>query len=572
MLTIFVLLYVLAFQETLPRVLAKFITQPGIVIPRFNETFRDKSIDVADGYIFLSPRVSGPRGLMILDKDLELVYFNNSDLAVDSTYFRPFTWGGSRVFVHHHGHFTKGYSNGSAYIVNQDYTLNNTITTKHMLDIHEFWINKDGYATATSYEYLPNVRINGAGNSNTSLGWITDSCAMDVNVKDENDVRFRFCPHKHLPFELAYNNAAAPPTSKSHSWDWFHMNAVSRDQLGNYMVSSRHTHTIYYVDGRTKKVLWQLGGGNSSFSGNGNRIAWQHYARYVGEKGMKAKDLAAKMKNGKRRISIFDNESAGWSKESTHSRGLIVELDFASMNATIVQLYQNPGGENDLLADSQGCLQLMSEEDDPWSDHVMMGYGAVPVWAEYTKDGKPIQVVWFGKRGEVQGYEVTKKAWVGYPLTKPAVAVKDNLLYVSWNGATEVDHWKLESTNDKNETETKLVIRRGFETRMPIDRNHSTFRVKGVTKDNCTLGISDYVDAEGQLHGDGVPGKNYAVVGMKDICPTKSEANPKQVEPHKEGSAGPEQETGQERSATRTSFETDVMLLSLVTIILTILI
>ena len=144
--------------------------------------------------------------------------------------------------------------------MNQDYTLNNTITTKHMLDIHEFWINKDGYATATSYEYLPNVRINGAGNSNTSVGCITDSCAMDMKVKDENDVRSRFCPHKHLPFELAYNNAAALPTSKSHSWDWFHMNAVSRDQLGNYMVSSRHTHTIYYVDGRTKKVLWQLGG------------------------------------------------------------------------------------------------------------------------------------------------------------------------------------------------------------------------------------------------------------------------------------------------------------------------
>lgn len=85
MLTIFVLLYILAFQETLPRVLAKFTTQPGIVIPRFNETFRDKSIDVADDYIFLSPRVSGPRGLMILDKYLELVHFNNSDLAVDST-------------------------------------------------------------------------------------------------------------------------------------------------------------------------------------------------------------------------------------------------------------------------------------------------------------------------------------------------------------------------------------------------------------------------------------------------------------------------------------------------------
>lgn len=167
--------------------------------------------------------------------------------------------------------------------MNQDYTLNNTITTKHMLDIHEFWINKDGYATATSYEYLPNVRINGAGNSNTSVGWITDSCAMDVKVKDENDVRSRFCPHKHLPFELAYNNAAALPTSKSHSWDWFRMNAVSRDQLGNYMVSSRHTHTIYYVDGRTKKVLWQLGGGGivafqatvTELHGSTMRVMWE---------------------------------------------------------------------------------------------------------------------------------------------------------------------------------------------------------------------------------------------------------------------------------------------------------
>lgn len=48
------------------------------------------------------------------------------------------------------------------------------------------------------------------------------------------------------------------------------------------MVSSRHTHTIYYVDGRTKKVLWQLGGEIVAFQatvtelhGSTMRVMWE---------------------------------------------------------------------------------------------------------------------------------------------------------------------------------------------------------------------------------------------------------------------------------------------------------
>lgn len=63
----------------------------------------------------------------------------------------------------------------------------------------------------------------------------------------------------------------------------------------------RHLHTVFYLNSNGQ-ILWQLGGKNSSFSGNGKSFAWQHYVRFRREDGLSAVELS---KKDKRYISLF---------------------------------------------------------------------------------------------------------------------------------------------------------------------------------------------------------------------------------------------------------------------------
>jgi hypothetical protein len=62
-----------------------------------------------------------------------------------------------------------------------------------------------------------------------------------------------------------------------------HLNSIEKDSQGNYMISSRHYSTVYYIS-PAGDILWQLGGRNSSFQmGEGTDFYWQHDARWIDE-------------------------------------------------------------------------------------------------------------------------------------------------------------------------------------------------------------------------------------------------------------------------------------------------
>ena len=95
---------------------------------------------------------------------------------------------------------------------------------------------------------------------------------------------------------------------------------------------------------------------------------------------------------------------------------------------------------------------------------------------------------------------VFKFNWVGKPNTKPDVQVlhnkEDNTtnLYVSWNGATEVDKWVLEGADevgDKGWETVEELSKEGFETTFSIGSDSLTYvRVKGLDHSGNVLGES----------------------------------------------------------------------------------
>jgi len=62
-----------------------------------------------------------------------------------------------------------------------------------------------------------------------------------------------------------------------------HLNSIQKDSAGNYLISTRHYSTIFYLS-PAGEILWELGGRNSSFQmGEGTEFFWQHDARWIDE-------------------------------------------------------------------------------------------------------------------------------------------------------------------------------------------------------------------------------------------------------------------------------------------------
>lgn len=213
---------------------------------------------------------------------------------------------------------------------------------------------------------------------------------------------------------------------------------------------------------------------------------------------MTASDLASKKV---RHITLFDNGSDGRVNNETDSKGMLIEVNLANMTATSLVNFTNPGGEMDLLSVSQGSLELFGSDGlSPDSSNVFMGYGSLPVMSEWDVNGTALQVIHWGNATLSQSYRVYKStSWVGFPLTSPDVAILNNSLYVSWNGATSVATWRIiQGTN------TTDVPKMNFETAIPLN-DTATDMLQAIALDSggSHLASSQFIAANGTLTGSG---------------------------------------------------------------------
>ena len=81
--------------------------------------------------------------------------------------------------------------------------------------------------------------------------------------------------------------------------------------------------------------------------------------------------------------------------------------------------------------------------------------------------------VTFGPGPGTLSYRAFRQEWVGCPKTRPVVvAARENggeAVYVSWNGATEVEGWNVYSGSDVGGLKlVDTVVKKGFETRVVV--------------------------------------------------------------------------------------------------------
>jgi hypothetical protein len=318
------------------------------------------------------------------------------------------------------------------------------------------------------------------------LGWIFDGVFQEIDI-ETGELLFEWRASKHYPVSTTYEQLAGAGKDRASAFDYFHINSVEKDEQGNYIVSSRHTHSVSCVDRETGSILWTLGGKMNDFTdlsdGEATNFAWQHDARW----------------HANSTLTLFDNAVHSNRDPAIESRGVAIQLDIASRTARLLATYYHP---QHMKSVSQGNVQMLDD-----TGRVLVGWGHSAAYSEFSADGQLLCNVHYGASafftfGRVVSYRVFKGDWVGHPQTTPDAEVDEDKVYASWNGATEVAAWRLEvwTSDDLNDASFGVVAqfeKTGFETEIEIPKDMGPlFRLAALDLEGNVLGVTDLLQRE----------------------------------------------------------------------------
>jgi hypothetical protein len=417
----------------------RFATQPKWQVPPVRV---DHAPDgVAPGYVLAAPftlgsppgaPVSGP---VILDNAGEPVWYLPLP-RLEAHNLRVQTYHGRPVLTWYEGLFGGSYG-GSCVIYDFAYNELKRVRGGHGLscDLHEFLLTPKGTALMAIAAAVPQP---GGGPP------IVEGVVQEREV-DSGKVLFEWHSLDHVPVAESYRSDVTP----AGNIDYFHLNSIDLDTDGNYLVSARHTSTVYKLDRRSGGIIWRLGGKESDFTlGDGASFAFQHDAR--------------RQKDGT--ITLFDNGATGPGAEQVESASRPIRLRVDATHRT-VSLVREYVPEQARSSDAMGNLQVLPDGG------VFVGWGTAGGWTEFAPDGSVRYDASFAD-GRAS-YRVYRFPWRGVPDSVPTIVLErvagGLTAHVSWNGSTQVASWRLLGGKAPRAlTRLAQVRRSGFETSLSV--------------------------------------------------------------------------------------------------------
>jgi Arylsulfotransferase (ASST) len=322
-----------------------------------------------DGDIFLTPTgdtTTYANGPEIIDSQGKVIWFHAVPEGQTAADFRTQTYRGRPVLTWWQGTGLGGLSAGTDYIYNRHFQQIATVSAGNGLsaDGHEFLITPQNTALILAYTTATANLTSIGGPANQT---VINGVVQEISIRT-GKVLFQWNSADHVPFS---DSEQPLPASASTPWDWFHINAVHLAGDGSLLIDARDTWTAYKVGRPGGKIIWELGGKQSSFElraatgqvldSAGKIFAWQHDPEQV----------------GRDTFTFFDNDSAG-TPLLPCSRAITVRLDYRTRVATLVKSDNQPGG---LSAASQGNAQTTPNGD------LFVGWGALRYFSEFSPSG-----------------------------------------------------------------------------------------------------------------------------------------------------------------------------------------
>lgn len=421
-------------------------------------------------YLFMTPGGDMGTGVGIFRDDGELVWWQPAvaprlwNLSVVNYQGQPLLaeWAGRPIDHDHH-------ESGAIYLYNEHYQRVGTITMggnlRHGVDIHEFNITPQGDALLAS---SPRVRTIVDGRPKNVYDYILQKVSLVRGSTGIHTGRvlFQWDALKHVPVSAS---RLPPPPHKA--FDYFHGNSIAQDTDGNLVISARNTWGIYKINVKTGAIMWQFGARGDP--GLAKPWCYQHDIRPLGGN----------------RYSLFDDGGSGpgcLPGLSGHpARAVVIQVDPAQRPAgvSLVRAYTHAPP---LFVGICGSMQRLANGD------ALVGWGSVPEATQYAPNGSTLMDLSLSN----WSYRDYRFAWVGQPLTRPAVAVQRagaaTRVWASWNGSTEVSAWRVLAGPSASHliSVTGPRSKTGFETEMSLSQPYNWVAVQALSASGTVLATS----------------------------------------------------------------------------------
>lgn len=286
----------------------------GVAVPNdFPTITTSVTGETAPGKIFYSTHFINSHGVYVIavENDGTPYLFKRFDNAYFLADFLPLPDGNFSVFYSFHG--------WKHAILNPSMDIIDAYEGAHGYDVdeHEFILLENGHALMTLQK-----------NMHVDMSQIVpggqNSADVEINMFQEYDtdknVIFEWRTWDHLRME----DAVSVNLTVGYI-DYVHMNSVSLDYDGHYIVSLRHLNEITKINRNTGETIWRFGGVNNEFTLSNDELgfSYQHHVRAVeGSPG---------------HYTVFDN---GNTRTPNYSRAVEYKLDTLAMTAEKVWEYR----------------------------------------------------------------------------------------------------------------------------------------------------------------------------------------------------------------------------------------
>jgi EmrB/QacA subfamily drug resistance transporter len=447
-----------------------FVSAPNLHPPKLQVDQKHK----LDGYVMTTnfydvtkPPIVGQSGAMMLDSNLDPVWFQPVPTKDVADNLHEQTYQGKPVLIYWQGQVTATglINSGEDIVVNQHYQRVAHITGQDgwVITMHEMVVSGDDAFVTVNKNVPANIsRFGGVNN-----GVIVDSGVQEIDLKTGKAV-WTWDAHQHL----SAGDSEVQPPSNGYPWDAYHINAVELESHDEMLVSMRDTSAIYLVSRKTGDVIWTLGGKHSDFKiPAADHFEWQHDAKLI---------------DGGKEVSMFDDHCCDITGAGVYlapngpSRGLVLKLDTANHTASQVAEYKI---SNLFHSEYMGNVEQLP------GGNTFVGWGEVPYITEFNKKGKPIFIGNYPSPD--MAYRSYLQKWVGKPLSSPSAVASSASgqtdVYVSWNGATQVTRWRVVSASGQT---LASAARDGFETKIPLSSSATRVQVQALSASGAVLGTS----------------------------------------------------------------------------------
>ncbi len=291
--------------------------------------------------------------------------------------------------------------------------------------------------------------------------------ALEIDIAT-NKVLLDWVSIDHVGLDESYQ--PLPSARQAIAYDFFHINSIAEAPDGNLLISGRNTWTVYKVHRTTGEIIWRLNGKRSDFDvpEDGGLLLAAPRAR---ARGIGAHDLRQRRHQRPRvagdAAATSTRTEAGLAQAGVPAPGEVPGLD-ARQRA-------GPARRQRVRRLGRAAVLLASSQPD----------------GELLVDGQ--------FESETRSYRTFLTDWTGRPTDKPAVVARANtgggfLVYVSWNGATEIDHWTVLAGSDPASLQpVASQAWSGFETTIVVNSNGPLFAVAAIDRDGNELGRSEVV-------------------------------------------------------------------------------